>query len=239
MVLLKPSDRPEEVSTLPELKYDTDKSEWRDDPGASLPSCERYTVGGMTVVAEDTRLSIRAVSGKSEEFRSSLVAPLQHSDQVGNRADERFFSTIHKGLVERYPIETQVANDLALAVKNIPLLYDSPGADWVAFNPRIASEMGWRCTNGGLFRWVDQAGNLMVESIWWTDGEPDFNPMGGGFDEVGSGWLVVGAESAIVQLEARFGPLSRISRVVRRIDGDEQNNERSDQSIQPLNRTGD
>jgi hypothetical protein len=68
----------------------------------------------------------------------------------------------------------------------------------------------------GLFRWIDDAGTVMVESIWWEDGFPsaarNFE------DEVGYGWLVVASASAWKVLAEVVGPCVDWVRVERSAD---------------------
>jgi len=81
---------------------------------------------------------------------------------------------------------------------------DSDCGQWIAFNPEIARQLGWRLERNGLFRWVDVQGDLMAETIWWKDGTLDQQPPQHE-DEVGEGWLVVMGGHAIRQVIARFG----------------------------------
>jgi hypothetical protein len=81
-------------------------------------------------------------------------------------------------------------------------------------NPTIGSRLGWSVAGDGLFRWVNNAGQTMVESIWWTDGlvgqaPPHFD------DEVGEGWLVVASQVAWDTITSQLGTLKRMVHVER------------------------
>ena len=41
---------------------------------------------------------------------------------------------------------------------------------FLALNPILAADIGWRPAQDGLFRWVNDTGELMAESIWWRQG---------------------------------------------------------------------
>ncbi len=68
--------------------------------------------------------------------------------------------------------------------------------------------IGWKPGIGGLFRWEDDSGQVIVETVLWGDGV-GFRGRENG-DEVGEGWLVLGSSSAIAQMRVRFPTLIRV-----------------------------
>jgi len=62
------------------------------------------------------------------------------------------------------------ATPTPLILHHIAYGYDSHGADWLALNPDVGYLIGWKLANDGLFRWVDNEEQVMVESVWWVDG---------------------------------------------------------------------
>ena len=105
--------------------------------------------------------------------------------------------------------------------------YYSPGADWIAFNPFIARNLGWSLETDGLFRWVDSDGATTVESIWWVDGLVGLSASGPSSEEVGVGWLVLASQSALEQMRRQFGSLAKHSIVARKYNLDGEPVERS------------
>lgn len=86
--------------------------------------------------------------------------------------------------------------------------------EWFAFNPSIAVKAGWKLSEEGLFRWVDDAGEMMVESIWWKDGPirrhpPRINVI------CSEGWLVVASEKAVQLLFSLLPGASQRIAVIR------------------------
>ena len=75
---------------------------------------------------------------------------------------------------------------------------------WLALNPRIGNELGWHLSDTGLFRWVDQCGITMVESLWWRDGWHMIKPPRASC-VVGNGWLVVCSPVAFEMLREYMG----------------------------------
>lgn len=59
---------------------------------------------------------------------------------------------------------------------------------WLAINPLIAKELGWSFSEEGFFRWINDEGEVMVESVWWRSGRTSRTPH---VDDVCStGWIV-------------------------------------------------
>lgn len=92
--------------------------------------------------------------------------------------------------------------------------FETPGADWLAFNPAVGHALGWQPIPGGWFRWADQRGAPVVESVWWSDG-PLHQSNEHLHVEVGSGWLVLMTESGFTEVLKWVRHLSR-GGVVRR-----------------------
>lgn len=74
---------------------------------------------------------------------------------------------------------------------------------WIAFNPIIATILGWKPSEEGYFAWVDEDGNKMVESIFWQMGNIyDCNRSNA---ETGEGWYVLMSSKALDELMAYGG----------------------------------
>jgi hypothetical protein len=101
-----------------------------------------------------------------------------------------------------------------LIIQNVTYGFDSSGSDWLALNPFIGHRLGWQLSKDGLFRWVDVAGNTMVESLWWLDGQVEQSPPHLN-NEVGEGWLVVASQSAWDLIKAKHGVLRQIAKIER------------------------
>ena len=46
-------------------------------------------------------------------------------------------------------------------------------ACWLALNPALARHLGWQPAPAKLFAWQDEHGALLVESVYWVDGQPE------------------------------------------------------------------
>ncbi len=99
-------------------------------------------------------------------------------------------------MVLEYPELQTEKNDHSIVLRNNPRIYDSPGGEWLALNPKVGNSLGWNLSEEGFFRWVNDEGKIMVESIWWMDGNIDQAPPHFD-DEVGEGWLVLASKEAL------------------------------------------
>jgi hypothetical protein len=102
----------------------------------------------------------------------------------------------------------------SIVVRNDTYRFETPGGPWLAFNPALAEHIGWRPAQDGLFRWLDQSGKVVAESVWWQDGfaqqrPPLFD------DEVGHGWLVRVSVGGWRQLATSIGQCVDWRRVAR------------------------
>jgi len=71
---------------------------------------------------------------------------------------------------------------------------------WLAFNSNLAYYLGWEPDYRSKFGWKDANGELMVESIFWSNGNMHMNPPKL-HSEVGEGWLVIISEKGLAALK--------------------------------------
>ncbi|MDU1891566.1 MAG: hypothetical protein E6767_12840 [Dysgonomonas sp.] len=76
---------------------------------------------------------------------------------------------------------------------------------WIALNPDLARFLGWIPDYSKLFAWKDKEGNLVVESIYWANGNTEMSPYND--SDVGEGWIVVITEEGLEQIRNVTGNL--------------------------------
>ena len=109
--------------------------------------------------------------------------------------------------------------DESLVVQGLPLRVELGRTRWLAINPLVAADCGWRISPEGLFRWADAEGRTMVESRWWRDGRPGRGPRHD--DTRAEGWLVWASPAAAEQFRLRFPGWSRVQAAKRSAVSDE------------------
>jgi len=73
-------------------------------------------------------------------------------------------------------------------------------SNWIAINPELARFLGWLPKPSKLFAWENSKGELMAESIYWSNGNVQMYPRKD--SEVGEGWFVVVSENAYQQINS-------------------------------------
>ncbi len=150
---------------------------------------------GKFILAEKTELKFIDLDLPTELRKSKVML----NSGKNEKTDNLFFYNVLSN-VQEY-------GDTLLQDGVIPLIIQNNGYNWIALNPIIGIQLGWKLENTGLFRWVDEDNNIMVESKCWKDGLLDqFEPS---FEEVGEGWLVLASENALKILKAQYGLLKR------------------------------
>ena len=214
MLLHEPRSRPMEVVPMIGLgEWGEPQDDWLECANEAVSLVARGLGDDWAVIAEHTRLRGLRHS-PPEEIRSSVIRSQQATKPHLADGSESFFDVVVKALAQEYGTYGTDGRTAPVALRHNDYGYITPGADWLALNPWLAREVGWQVSEEGLFRWVDEAGRIMVETVWWLDGLPDQSGYSG--DEVGEGWLIVASQDAWQQLLAALGPADRLAAVQRR-----------------------
>lgn len=194
MVLTGPEERPSAVDPIVGRdRFGGHNDEWVRSVSDSLVCLTAELTSEQIVLAEDTIL-IRAESELPTEVRRSTL-----STSGGTEETEEAIASVRSIWRREYPyLGDMVPPELAI-LRHAPLWYDSPGANWLALNPYLATSLDWTAADDGLFRWLNEDGDVMVETVWWADGLRD-HWRGGLHDELGEGWLVVASQSAVAAI---------------------------------------
>ena len=168
----------------------------------------------------ETRYSV--VKGKeAEQFWADSGIEKGHSP---------FFREIN-GLAQYYP-GIQAPMD-QLVVSNNALGFETAGADWLALNPKLGYELGWKLESGGLFQWVDDLGDVVARSLWWRDGSIElYNRFTR--TEVAEGWLVMISKLGFEDIKKQYSTLNRGYVVNRRIGWLGSKGSHRDKQITPI-----
>jgi hypothetical protein len=75
---------------------------------------------------------------------------------------------------------------------------------FLALNPVIGRTLGWISSPDRPFCWFDAAGNLMVETVLWTQGNVELHDTGGLDQSASEGWLVLASAAAWQKMRPLF-----------------------------------
>jgi hypothetical protein len=211
MFLTEPTQRPSSIPPLEgKRRFGGVDEEWLDQVMEIANSAHCKTDNGLIILAEDTTLKWLEWEVPTEVRRSVV----RQSGVPYPEDPNSFFSKIANRLVSEYPLLYADSVAPPLIFRHTAYAYESPGTNWLSLNPTIGSHLGWSLAEDGLFRWINNAGQTMIESSWWADGlvgqsPPHFD------DEVGEGWLVVASPAAWDAMQLQLGPLRRLVHVER------------------------
>ncbi len=172
----------------------------------------------MKIRGEWTLLKYLYDERPPEEERISLVRAVK-SENLWNGFDieegYRPFSRFPKCQTTEYLSLNGELDQLIIAGVNYS--FDTPGNFWLAFNPAVARILNWSPMNGSWFRWANQEGDLVSESIWWNDGPIHQHSNGYLNCEVGTGWLVLVTKQGFEEIRQWAGQLARGGLIRRRL----------------------
>lgn len=222
MILSEPLSRPYSVTPIFGLESRNTSEileKWCDQTGDDLLAIDHEAGDNKVILAENTIL-IRLEWERPTEIRQIATClsgtPILMNKHAGYNG---IFKSVYNVLVLEYPKLQNEKNDHSIVLRNKPTIYDSPGGEWLALNPKIGNLLGWNLSEEGFFRWVNDKGEIMVESVWWMDGNineapPHFD------DEIGEGWLVLASKEALNSIKSTIGSLTKKVRLERSFDSD-------------------
>ncbi len=221
MMLAEPKQRPSDISPIVGLHQSwIFIEEWLEQVDRTCDLVSFKTPDGKIILAKKTTLK-RLDRESPTEIRRSVVCPSATAYPNSDYEYDSFFQTVTNRLVVEY-LDIEVdAIPTPLILHHTAYGYDSHGTDWLALNPAVGYLIGWKLANDGLFRWVDDEEQVMVESVWWVDGLVEQSPPHLN-EEVGEGWLVFASPAAWDAIRSQFDSLKRIVKVERSFYRDEQ-----------------
>ena len=218
MVLKRPTLKPTQIPSVALPEENAGDGTWVRQAAEAM-SCTDWTPdGNRLVLAEATELEKRRDRGSFTETRYAVLNNGRHVWPDLEATPHLMFGSATRKLVSEYQELGSNLETSGLVIFHSAYWIDTPGANWLALNPAVGVRLGWSIADDGTFRWLDEQGRTMAESIWWTDGHMKVFAEGLPDDEVGEGWLVLVSEPAIEQIQGAFGSLSRKSAVVRRYE---------------------
>lgn len=220
LILVEPQPKPWWMPSIGSLSTDqhcyTVPDRWLERAEESLVHFRPRTPDGRVILGEFSRFAHLGTNERIEEDRTSHMIAVTERELWQEHALKRGILPFHRvfALSARDYVRVHAPSE-HLVIAHTSYNVHTPAASWIAFNPSIARKLGWRLTSEGFFRWVDEAGHLAVESVWWTDGSLERHDSHQ-YCSVGEGWLVLVTESAYSRLIEQTSHYSRGGLVYRR-----------------------
>ena len=147
------------------------------------------------------------------EVRMSTVCHPEWNDDVEVTSPYAFFPSMKHWSASDYP-KINFTNEPSLVIYGTGAYIDHGGVEWLALNPSIGLLLGWSVSDEGVFRWINEKGDVMVESIYWKDGSISRQPPK--MDDICSnGWLVIASDEAVEKIREVTGKAIKVNAVIR------------------------
>lgn len=214
LLSLEPAIRPEYI-VIPnardrEIPRHHDK--WLRDIDQAFSQCVDNLQTGKEVIGELTRW-VWLDWDMPTEMRMSTICHPEWNSGVDIKSPSTLFPSMMHWSASDYP-EILATHEPSLVIYGSGAYIDHGGLEWLAFNPTIGFSLGWSVSSQGLFRWLDEKGNIMVESIYWKDGPISRLPPK--MDDICSnGWLVIASSEAAEQIRRAASGAVRVNTIIR------------------------
>lgn len=195
--LFRMIERPPELRALEWSVSDKNRKSWLSGEGGDRWSAYPVEIGGLRLIGERTYLIRPEWDWPREERRRGILAHI--ADPTAVRG---FLSTDRELTFDMYLDGIGQEDEQIVIVSNDERQLVGPTYRWVAFNARLARDIGWVPSDACPFEWRSAAGNLMVKSVFWRDGWIGIEPPR--MESIGEGWYVVATTEAIEALRLRF-----------------------------------
>ena len=214
LLALEPAIRPECIATPQARDRDISHNhdEWLGDIEQAISQFVSSIETGKEIIGEITSW-VWLDWDTPTEIRMSTICHPEWNSEADIKSPSALFPSMMHWSASDYP-DISVTNEPSLVIYGSGSYIDRGGLEWLALNPAIGSSLGWFLSSEGLFRWVDEKGDLMVESICWKDGPISRQPPK--MDDICSnGWLVVASDEAIEKIREVIGEAVKVNAVVR------------------------
>lgn len=188
--------KPSFVQTLKQREFGSVGIEWLD----RIEECPRILEGlityqdNMKILGEYTLVRNLNWGSATETYMSQL--------SISNKTEENYpyiFGSAFNRLTEDYYNLCGIGPYI-LIIRDHSFDQFCIKSKWIAINPTLAKHLEWIPETNRLFGWKDKDGNLMAESIYWSNGNVDMQPPHL-YSESGEGWFVIVSEEALHQIK--------------------------------------
>ena len=192
--LIETSKRPEFIKklnddSLESFIHSRHNEKWVEEMKSECFENFVFRTENKFIIAEFSHL-LSYVDGRPTEIKQSYLS----TNPAINARYYIYDSTLYNILIEAYP---------ELRRKEITFYNHNHTSDnrmeWLAINPKICYELGWSLAEEGNFRWLNENGEIMIESVYWIDGNIE-NHERFLYSEAGFGWCIIASTEAMKEL---------------------------------------
>ncbi|MFL0122953.1 hypothetical protein V2611_14250, partial [Tenacibaculum maritimum] len=220
--LIKPVKKPEFIPSI--IKNERDYAPSTDEKWVYelnndyLDEVLKFKINnGFYILAEKSIIEGQG-DGLSSEMRQAYVEVSEIKDDL----DKHYY--IYDLSIKSYIKEYEhLYHNTGICIYNW-IHYFGKKRNWLAINPRLANMMRLKPSIDGNFRWLDENGNIVVESIFWQNNYEN-NRSRNLHSESGYGWYVIISEEGIKRMKrVGINSLFHHKKVFRRLKFTQRNN---------------
>ncbi len=186
--------KPKEIPASVFEGYSLNRENFLDNIGGFVDLYYTETIDNRVVLGEFTEYQF-LYHQSGAEIRKFITyfdhEPLQ---------EENYLIAYNKKIKDYITLNEEFNEENLIIIRNRARFNDIKGQEWISINPKLPLKLGWHLSNEGLFRWENNEGDIMVETIWWTDGEVSMR--GVHFCKIGEGWVVLCNKSGFDMLRS-------------------------------------
>lgn len=144
---------------------------------------------GFSVIAEHSWVKNLDWGNPTEEYTSQIAV----NAEIDESKEYIFGSAFHKLSKDYHNLSS--GGRFIIICRNHQFNQFDLKSQWIAINPSLARYLGWIPEYNKLFAWQNSNGQLMAESIYWSNGNFNITPRKDG--DVGEGWFVIASDLAL------------------------------------------
>lgn len=187
--------KPAFIQTIKELDFGGVGNNWLDRINESTRLVETLLNYGdnFKIIAEYSQVKNLDWGAPTEEYMTQIAV----NDKFDENENSIFVSLFHQ-LSGNYHYASGVSHFIVVIRDHRFDQFDLK-SNWIAVNPALARCLGWEPEPIKLFAWKNSQGELMAESIYWSNGNINMTPRKDG--EVGEGWFVIVSKEGLEHIK--------------------------------------
>lgn len=194
-------EKPDFIQTIKENDFNWIGNDWVDKIHESTrlnDSLLSYNEN-FKIIAEYNLVKNLDWGSPSEEYMYQVAV----NGKLNKNEDYIFGSVFHQLSCHYHCLNA--ASDLIIVIRDHRFDRFDIKSNWIAINPALARQLEWIPETKKLFAWKNSKGELMAESVYWSNGNVQMTPRKDA--EVGEGWFVIVSEVGLKQINLMEEPL--------------------------------
>jgi hypothetical protein len=188
--------KPEFIQTIKERDFGGVGNDWLDRIGESERLSESLLDynDNFNIIAEYNQVKNLDWGSPTEEYMYQIAV-----NEKLDEEDNYIFGSVFHQLSSNYH-NLRGGVHFIVVIRNHRFDQFDLKSNWIAINPVLARYLGWEPETTKLFAWKNPQGELMAESIYWSNGNISMTPRKDG--EVGEGWFVIVSKDGLDQIKS-------------------------------------